>query len=151
MLQTEDSRIDSIAIKPARRPSKTFLPVDIVTDEELKPIKHIIGTVSLGHVELFAQQMANGYGFGNDSGQVMFSGDPGIEPEIEPFEGVMFMDFFEDQVVMSRDAFWRFMDRLFTTLIEIANERKLKILDEPRWPVFLEHAARIKQLAGETS
>ena len=45
---------------------------------------------------------------------MLFAGNPDIEPDVEPFEDVLFRDFLGNQVVVSESAFRRLMDRFFT-------------------------------------
>ena len=144
----DDSRIDAIKIEPARRhPSRTFPPVTFEAEGELMPIKHLLETVAWGHLDLLAKQLVERVGFHNEAGEVLFAGDPEIDPDVEPLEGVLFRDFFGTQVVVSEAAFQRLMNRFFTVLIRIANERGLDVRADPRWPGFLEQADRMEQLA----
>lgn len=148
----EDSRIDAIEIEPARRPaSRTFPPVTFEAEGELIPIKHLLETVAWGHLDLFARQAVDRIGFHNEAGELLFADDPEIDPDVEPFEGVLFRDFFGNEVVVSEAAFRRLMSRFFTVSIRIANERGLDIREDPRWPAFLEQAARMEQLVKNSN
>lgn len=150
MKRIDDARIDAITVKRDRQQSTVCPPVTVIADQDLKPVKHLLEGVTWGHLPMFSKQLADGVGFHSEDGEILFSDAPDIEPDIEPFDGVMFMDFFENQVVMSEVAFRRLMDRFFSALIDIANERELDARDDPRWPVFLEHAERMRQLSQQS-
>jgi hypothetical protein len=152
MHSIDDSRIDAIKIEPARRhASRTFPPVTFEAEGELIPIKHLLETVAWGHLDLFAKQVVDRVGFHNEAGELLFAGDPDIDPDVEPFEGVLFRDFFGNEVLVSEAAFRRLMNRFFTVSIGIANERGLEVREDPRWPAFLQHAARMEQLAENSN
>jgi hypothetical protein len=149
MQRIDDARIGAINVKQERQQSKVSPPVTIITDQDLMPVKYLLEGVTWGHLPMFSEQMAGGIGFHSEDGEILFSGAPDIESDIEPFDGVLFMDFFGNQVVMSKAAFWRLMDHFFTVLIDIANERELDVRNDSRWPMFLQYAERMRELAGQ--
>lgn len=148
----EDAKVDAIIIEPAPRRPKSYEPVVVSVGDELLAIKNLLETIGWTQLDLCAKQSVEGIGFSNAAGDTaLFAGNLDLEPDIKPFEGVLFTDFLGNQAVVSEVAFRRLMDRFFTILIEISNERHLKIRADPRWPVFLEYAERMKQLARGAS
>lgn len=145
-----DAKIDAISIEPAPRPPKSYDLVIVAAQDELIAIKNLLESVAWSDLDMCARQSADGIGFANEGGEALFAGNPDLELDVEPFEGVLFTDFFGNQAVVSVAAFQRLMDRFFTVLIGIADERALDVRNDPRWPVFLEHAARMKKLASQT-
>ena len=146
----DDAQIDAIDIEPKRQQSsKSYPPVTVAAEGQAIPIKHLLETVAWGHLDAFAEQLVERVGFHNDAGELLFAGNPDIDLDVEPFEGVLFTDVMGNQVVVGEAAFRRLMNRFFRVLIGIANDRALDVLKDPRWPVFLEHAARMQQLAGQ--
>lgn len=147
----EDTKVDDIRIevKRTREPS-TSPPVKIIAEGELEPIKHLLEFVHWGGVDIYARQVADATGFGHEICEVFFASNPYTfnEPDIEPFEGVLIVNHFDGQLVVSEAAFYRLMDRFFAALIDIANKRELSVRNDSRWTEFLNHAKRVKELAS---
>jgi hypothetical protein len=144
----EDAQVDAITIIPAPGPPDSYSIVAITVGDELSAIKHVLETVAWGHLDMCAKQSADGLGFGNDAGEALFAGNPDIDSDVEPFEGVLFKDLLDNTAIVSEAAFRRLMDRFFTVVIQIADDQALDVRADPRWPDFLMQAKRMRELAG---
>lgn len=106
-----DARVDAITVRAL--PPAAPCCVSVSTEDDLRAIRHVLESVSRDLLDRWAERGPDA-GFGTDAGEVVVSGTADAELlDLEPFEGVLFLDGAGNQVVVSRAAFQRLMQRLF--------------------------------------
>lgn len=92
-------------------------------------------------VQFIADGVLNRHGRVQEYSGFLFPED--MDPDDEPFEGVMVFDPL-DTIYLSDGAFARLMNRYFETIIEGVASHQKDELKEAWWPEFLDIAQQIK-------
>lgn len=124
-----DSEVDSIILE--RHSDKDYVARFSATSPELDLLNGFLGHLRWEDLDFFAMCIARGAGCGFDVTSTHYDNE--LEPNEEPFAGVKIYDDFEEDVVLSRQAYERFCLRVLDFAETVAKAEDQPILTQPVW------------------